>query len=57
MAPTKIDHNFRKQSRYTDRNNLVKLAIQVTQFLDLLFESTLMLVLSTETKTELKNRK
>ena len=41
----------------TDRNNLVKLAIQVTQFLDLLFESTLMLVLSTETKIELINRK
>ena len=42
---------------FTDRNNLVRLAIQVTQFLDLLFESTLMLVLSTETKTELNNRK
>ena len=34
-------------NNYTDRNNLVKLVIQVTQFLDLLFERTLMLVLST----------
>ena len=42
-----------KLSYCTARNNLVKLAIQVTQFLDLLFESTLILVLSTETKTEL----
>ena len=41
--------------RYTDRNNLVTLGIQVTQFLDLLFESTLVLVLSTENKTELTN--
>mgnify|MGYP001252374311 CR=1 FL=1 len=39
----------------TDRNNLVTLGIQVTQFLDLLFESTLVLVLSTENKTELTN--
>ena len=41
----------------TDRNNFVTLAIQVTQFLELLFESTLMLVLSTETKTEWNNWK
>ena len=46
-----------KNEYFTDRNNLVKLAIQVTQFLDLLFESTLMLVLSTESKTELNNWK
>ena len=41
---------------YTDRNNLVKLAIQVAQFLDLFLESTLMRGLSTETKTELNKR-
>ena len=45
------------QKLHTDRNNLVKLAIQVTKFLDLLFESTSMLVLSTESKTELNNWK
>ena len=42
-------------STHTDRNNLVILGIQVTQFLDLLFESTFLLVLSTENKTELTN--
>ena len=44
-----------KSFENTDRNNLVTLGIQVTQFLDLLFESTLVLVLSTENKTELTN--
>ena len=43
------------KKHYTDRNNLVTLGIQVTQFLDLLFESTLVLVLSTENKTKLTN--
>ena len=38
---------------YTDRNNLVTLGIQVTQFLDLLLESKLVIVISTENKTEL----
>ena len=47
---------IKSEKAYTDRNDLVKLAIQVTQFLDLLFESTLMLALSTETKTKLNKR-
>ena len=46
-----------KYHKITNRNNLVRLGIQVTEFLDLLFESTLILVLNTETKTELINQK
>ena len=55
FAPLTIHSAVCRLIIHTDRNNLVTLGIQVTQFLDLLFESTLVLVLSTENKTELTN--